>query len=57
MATKIKKFGNRFKNEIKNPLFRTRMRRLVEEINFQMQRILKGDNDDLLEIIHLYYDQ
>lgn len=36
---------------------KTRLACLSKEINKQIQRIKLGENKDLLEIIHLYYDE
>ena len=43
--------------ERKNPEMATRLRVLKEEIDRQVERILEEDNDELLEVIHLYYDE
>lgn len=40
----------------KNPHFDTRMETLTREIDKHIQRIENGDNNDLLEIHHLYYN-
>ncbi len=40
----------------KNPTIGTRLLQLKEEIMRQINRIEEGDNEDLLEIIKLYYD-
>ena len=45
------------KGKKRNPHFETRMGRLKEEIEKQMERIEKGKNRELLEIIHIYYDE
>ena len=44
-------------NKIKNPHFKTRINKLIQEIKNQMERINKEENTNLLEIIHLYYDE
>ena len=41
----------------RNPLLKTRFKVLAEEINKQIQRVLAGDNEDLIEVIYLYYDE
>jgi hypothetical protein len=38
-----------------NPEISTRLRELEKEIKKQIERINNEDNDDLLEIKHLYY--
>ena len=40
----------------KNPDIRKRLPVLMEEINKQVGRILNGKNNELVEIIKLYYD-
>lgn len=40
----------------KNPSINTRYQKLKEEIDYQIQRIENEENVDLLEIIHIYYD-
>jgi len=39
-----------------NPQLATRLRRLGEEITHQIERITRGENTDLLEVVHLFYD-
>jgi hypothetical protein len=34
-----------------------RLKRLSTEINKQIERIKKSENTDLLEVIHLFYDE
>lgn len=41
----------------KNPHFATRMAALEKELEAQLQRINEGKNSELLEIIHLFYDE
>ena len=45
------------KNNIKNPLTETRMNKLTDTIDTQIKRITNNENTDLLEIIHLFYDE
>ena len=40
-----------------NPMLFNRLIVLEEEINKQIQRIEKEENNDLLEVIELYYDK
>ena len=40
----------------KNPCMKRRMGYLVEEINKQIERITNEKNDELLEIVYLFYD-
>lgn len=40
-----------------NPMLYTRLHRLKEEIEKQINRIEKEENNELLEIIKLYYDE
>ena len=44
-------------NKINNPHFNTRINILKETINNQIMRILNDENNDLIEIYHLYYDE
>jgi hypothetical protein len=44
--------GNR-----KNPSTITRFLRLRQEIETQMKRIREEQNTDLLEVVHLFYDE
>ncbi len=41
----------------KNPLFITRMNYLKKTINDQIEKINNYKNNDIIEIIHLYYDE
>ena len=41
----------------KNPMFDTRMQLLEKSINKHMERIHNGDNAELVEIHHLFYDE
>jgi hypothetical protein len=41
----------------KNPYFDTRMKQLVDEIEKQKKKIENDENTDLLEIVHLFYDE
>jgi hypothetical protein len=41
----------------KNPFFDTRMEVLEKMINKQINRIQNGENTDLIEIYHLFYDE
>jgi hypothetical protein len=43
------------KGETKDPRLNTRLKRLKEEIDNQIERIEQGKNDDPLEIIKLFY--
>src|SRR3989304_289233 len=45
------------KRKKQDPDFETRMEVLEEEIEKQIERIEKGENKELLEIIHLYYNE
>jgi len=40
----------------RNPPLATRLRRLGKEITHQIERITRGENTDLLEVVHLFYD-
>lgn len=42
-------------NVKKNPKFETRMTELKKMIDYHIQRIENEENDDLVEIHHLYY--
>jgi hypothetical protein len=44
------------KNRNANPMIGTRLKRLQEEINKQILRIEQEENNELLEVIELYYD-
>tara|TARA_Y100000389_G_scaffold92145_1_gene88725 strand:- start:20489 stop:20749 length:261 start_codon:yes stop_codon:yes gene_type:complete len=44
-------------NKIKNPHFDTRMLKLEEIINNQILRIINNENNNLLEIYHVFYDE
>jgi hypothetical protein len=44
-------------NKITNTNIKIRLSKLSDEINKQIQRINDGDNNDFLEIIHLFYDR
>ena len=39
-----------------NPILYLRLHKLKNEINKQIERIINDENDDLIEIIYLYYD-
>lgn len=41
----------------KNPLFITRMNYLEKTINDQIEKINNYKNNNIIEIIHLYYDE
>ena len=41
----------------KNPQAKTRLRRLEEEIDRQIERIENGENTELVEVAHLYFDE
>ena len=41
----------------RNPLFKTRMNRLEQEIEKQIVRIQEYKNEELVEIVHLFYDE
>ena len=41
----------------KNPAISTRMTRLKSEIEEQIARIERGDNEGMLELVHMYYDE
>ncbi len=43
-------------NIVKNPYMKTRLKELSNEINKQINRIEKEENEDLIEIIYMYYD-
>ena len=43
-------------NKYVNPIIKTRLPILKEEIERQIERIKNEENTDLLEIIKLYYD-
>jgi len=44
------------KGKRRNPRFETRMKELEKELEKYMNRIKKGENKELVEIHHLYYD-
>lgn len=44
------------KGKTRNPQIKTRLSKLKEEIEKQIKRIEKEENEDLLEIIYMYYD-
>ena len=44
------------KNRNANPMIGTRLKRLQEEIDKQILRIEQEQNNELLEVIELYYD-
>ena len=48
----IDKFG-----KSKNPMFDTRMEVLEKSIDKQLKRIANGENEELVEIHHLFYDE
>ena len=39
-----------------NPLLKTRLVRLKKEIDLAMERIEKGENTEMLEIVKIFYD-
>lgn len=51
---------DKYKDEngkVRNPKMTTRLAKLEKEIDKQVHRIKKGLNKDLVEIVHLYYNQ
>jgi hypothetical protein len=50
------KFKDKY-GKMKNPFFDTRMEVLENVINKHMLRIISEDNEDLVEIHHLFYDE
>jgi hypothetical protein len=44
-------------NHVKNPFFETRMEVLENHIDTHISRILNGENDELIEIYHLFYNE
>jgi hypothetical protein len=41
----------------KNTSLGTRLKTLTDTINKQIQRVLAGDNEDMVEVVYLYYDK
>ena len=50
------KYNNKMSKKV-NPLLKTRLNVLKDEINKQVFRILSEENKDLVEVIYLYYDE
>jgi hypothetical protein len=50
------KFKDKY-GKMKNPFFDTRMEVLENVIQKHMLRIIEEDNDELVEIHHLFYDE
>ena len=50
------KYKNKMGKKV-NPLLKTRLNVLKDEINKQVFRILSEENKDLVEVIYLYYDE
>ena len=48
----IDKFG-----KSKNPMFQTRMEVLEKSLNKHIKRVERGENTDLVEIHHLFFDE
>ena len=51
LSDKVNGLGTR-----KNPYMKRRMEYLEKEINTQIERINNEENNDLLEIVYLFYD-
>ena len=44
-------------NKRRNPRMKKRLDILLKEINKHIERILCDDNEELIEIFHLYFDE